>query len=230
VRRVAVVVAAAMLVPAAGAAAHVAIKPPRAAAGSEARLTLEVPNERPAAATRKIDLQMPAGVTAVRARALRGWKLRVREAGGEVRRVTLTAGAGRALTGDQRGRFGLRMTLPATPGRTLVFKVLQTYDNGEVVRWIGPPGTSEPAGRLRLGALAPKEATAPGEAEPDATPAPAPAEPDPGGGDGGDGDDGGVPIWAGIGLILLAAVAGSSLARRRNRRRVEQRYPDEGDS
>jgi uncharacterized protein YcnI len=144
VRRVAVVVAAAMLVPAAGAAAHVAIKPPRAAAGSEARLTLEVPNERPAAATRKIDLQMPAGVTAVRARALRGWKLRVREAGGEVRRVTLTAGAGRALTGDQRGRFGLRMTLPATPGRTLVFKVLQTYDNGEVVRWIGPPGTSEP--------------------------------------------------------------------------------------
>ena len=37
-----------------------------------------------------------------------------------------------------------------------------------------------------------------------------------------DDDDGGVPIWAGIGLILLAAVAGSSLARRRNRRRLER--------
>ena len=36
------------------------------------------------------------------------------------------------------------------------------------------------------------------------------------------GDEGGVPIWAGIGLILLAAVAGSSLARRRNRRRIER--------
>ena len=37
--------------------------------------------------------------------------------------------------------------------------------------------------------------------------------------DGGD-DGGGVPIWAGIGLILLAAVAGSAAARARNRRRM----------
>lgn len=34
------------------------------------------------------------------------------------------------------------------------------------------------------------------------------------------GKDGGVPIWAGIGLILLAAVAGSAAARARNRRRM----------
>jgi hypothetical protein len=31
---------------------------------------------------------------------------------------------------------------------------------------------------------------------------------------------GGVPIWAGIGLILLAAAAGSLAARARNRRRM----------
>ena len=31
-----------------------------------------------------------------------------------------------------------------------------------------------------------------------------------------------VPIWAGIGLIVLAAVAGNGLARRRNRRRLER--------
>jgi hypothetical protein len=36
------------------------------------------------------------------------------------------------------------------------------------------------------------------------------------------GDEGGVPIWAGIGLILLAAVAGSLAARARNRRRMRQ--------
>ena len=35
-------------------------------------------------------------------------------------------------------------------------------------------------------------------------------------------DDGGVPIWAGIGLILLAAVAGSAAARARNRRRMRE--------
>jgi len=34
------------------------------------------------------------------------------------------------------------------------------------------------------------------------------------------GGEGGVPIWAGIGLILLAATAGSLAARARNRRRM----------
>jgi UPF0716 family protein affecting phage T7 exclusion len=31
-----------------------------------------------------------------------------------------------------------------------------------------------------------------------------------------------VPIWAGIGLILLSAIAGNALARRRNRRLLER--------
>ena len=35
-----------------------------------------------------------------------------------------------------------------------------------------------------------------------------------------------VPIWAGIGLILLSAIAGNALARRRNRRLLE-RYDSE---
>jgi hypothetical protein len=42
----------------------------------------------------------------------------------------------------------------------------------------------------------------------------------------GDKDDGGVPIWAGIGLILLAAAAGSLAARARNRRRMRE-FSDE---
>jgi uncharacterized protein YcnI len=223
VRRAVAVVAAVLLGPAAGAAAHVEIDPPRAAAGSDARLSLEVPNERAGAATGRIDVQVPPGVTAVRARALRGWKLRVREADGEVRRATLTAPAGRELTGTERGRFDLRMQLPPTPGRTLTFKVLQTYDDGEVVRWIGPPGTSEPAARLRLGALAREEAQDPAAPEEATTTPAAPAEP------GGGGDDGGgVPSWAGIGLIVLSALAASSLARRRNRRRVEEHYRGRG--
>jgi hypothetical protein len=36
------------------------------------------------------------------------------------------------------------------------------------------------------------------------------------------GEDGGVPIWAGIGLILLAAAAGTLAARARNRRRMRE--------
>ncbi|HZO58698.1 MAG TPA: DUF1775 domain-containing protein [Solirubrobacterales bacterium] len=211
-------VAAALLLPAAAASAHVEIKPARAPAGDEARLTFEVPNERPDAATRRIVIQMPPGVTSAQGDALRGWRLTTRRQGAQVRRATLTAPRGRELTGEQRGRFRLRVGLPRREGATLVFKVLQVYDSGEIVRWLGPEGTSEPAPKLRLTA-AREPAPEPVEPEPDAQAQPQPQESDDGGGDGG----GDVPIWAGVGLILLAAVAGSGLARRRNRRRMEQR-------
>lgn len=38
-----------------------------------------------------------------------------------------------------------------------------------------------------------------------------------------------VPIWAGIGLILLSAIAGNALARRRNRRMLERYDSDRQD-
>ena len=140
----------AVLLPAAAASAHVEIKPPRAPAGDEARLTFEVPNERPDAATKRIVIQMPRGVTSVEGLALRGWRLAIRPQAGDVRRATLTAPRGRELTGEERERFRMRVGLPRREGATLVFKVLQDYDSGEIVRWIGPEGTSEPAPELRL--------------------------------------------------------------------------------
>jgi uncharacterized protein YcnI len=213
--------AAALVAHAGTAVAHVEIKPSRAPAGDEARLTFEVPNERPDSGTRRIVIQMPRGVTSVAADALRGWRLRARAARGSVRRATLTAPRGRELTGEERGRFRLFVGLPLRDGATLTFKVLQVYDSGEIVRWIGPAGTSEPAPTLRLTAAREQPPAQPEEPQP-APAEPAPAE-DPG--DGG-GDEGGVPVWAGVGLILLAAVAGSTLARRRNRRRLEQQKHD----
>ena len=196
--------------PAAPAVAHVEVKPPRAPAGSESRLTFEVPNERPTAATTGIAIQLPVGVTASAAARAGGW--RVRASG---RRVTLTAPSGRELRAEERGRFPLRLRLPVRPRSALVFKVLQTYDSGEVVRWIGPPGTSEPAARLRLTAATQEESQPAQEREP----AQAPTSTEPPAPDGGD-EDGGVPIWAGIGLMVLAAVAGTAAARARNRRRM----------
>jgi periplasmic copper chaperone A len=205
----------------AGAVAHVEFTTERAPAGSDARLTLEVPNERPAAATNRIDIRMPAAVTSVKARALHRWQLEVTKSGNDVRRVTLTAApSGDELTGTEKGRFGLLVGLPARPGTTIVFPVLQTYDDGEVVRWIGPEGTSEPAPRLRLTAAEkvppPEQPSQP--AQPATTPADTTSNKE-GDGDGG----GGVPIVVGIGAMLLAAVAGTTLARRRNRRRMDGR-------
>ena len=38
-----------------------------------------------------------------------------------------------------------------------------------------------------------------------------------------------VPIWAGIGLILLSAVAGTAAARARNRRRMRRDFDERRD-
>jgi uncharacterized protein YcnI len=207
-----VALAAALALPVAAASAHVEVKPKRAAAGGETRLTFEVPNERPDAATTKIAIQLPRGVAAGSGDRSGGWRVRA-----AARRVTLTAPEGRALRGEERGRFPLALRFPLRPGTTLTFKVLQSYDSGEIVRWIGPPGTSEPAPRLRLTAAAQQ----PAEQEDQAGQRPAETQttPQQPANDGG-GDGGGVPIWAGIGLILLAAAAGTLAARARNRRRM----------
>jgi uncharacterized protein len=62
--------------------------------------------------------------------------------------------------------------MPEKPS-TLTFKALQTYSNGEVVRWIGPPDADEPAPQVKLTAVnaegktahAGDEAAAAGDAE-----------------------------------------------------------------
>ena len=154
-RRIATTIAMTMLLAPAAAEAHVEITPKRAPAGSDARLTLEVENERPTSSTRKVDVQIPSGISSVEGRALRGWRLGLRPSSGQPRRITLTAPQGRELSGDEHARFRFVMGLPERAG-TLTLKVLQTYDNGEIVRWIGPPGSSVPAPTLRL--TAPKAA------------------------------------------------------------------------
>ena len=44
--------------------------------------------------------------------------------------------------------FPISTEIPGKAGEELTFKVLQYYDNGEVVRWIGPPNSDEPAPQI----------------------------------------------------------------------------------
>ena len=72
------------------------------------------------------------------------------------------------------------MGVPDKAGGTLAFKAVQTYSNGEVVRWIGPPDADEPAPQVKLTSAPAEE----GAAEPAAAEqAPPPAEADDGGSD-----------------------------------------------
>lgn len=147
-----------------GAAAHVTVQPEEAAAGDFTRLDVRVPNERDNASTTEVELRMPPGFLSVSYERVPGWQVdvamrkldrpveqfgeRVTE---EVGRVTFTAdGESSAIRPGEFQDFGLSVGVPDRPGATLRFPALQTYSGGEVVRWIGPADSEEPAPELRL--------------------------------------------------------------------------------
>lgn len=140
--------------------AHVSVQPTEALAGSETTFLFRVPTERDDAATVKVVLVLPDDppLASVSLEQVPGWPAQtttrvltrpVQTADGPVRtvvsRVTWTA-AGRAeAIGPGEFRSFVILTGPLPAGR-LVFKALQYYSDGTVVRWIDPTGSgAEPA-------------------------------------------------------------------------------------
>jgi periplasmic copper chaperone A len=141
------------------AGAHVTVQPSTAAAGAFTRLDVRVPNEQDKASTTRVQLKLPDGFVFASYEPVSGWNVKVDKAklakpvktdDGEVTEqvsaITWTA------QGDQNGippgafrDFGLSVQVPGKAGDKLTFKAVQTYSNGEVVRWIGPEGSNEPA-------------------------------------------------------------------------------------
>jgi uncharacterized protein YcnI len=119
--------------------AHVEIESDDAQAGKPSTMTLSVPNERDDAGTVKVDLRFPEGATLtdVTAAPTPGWTATVDDAG-----IVWTGGP---LTGEDKVELTFTATLPPD-ANTLEFKALQTYDDGQVVRWIEatPEGGPEP--------------------------------------------------------------------------------------
>jgi periplasmic copper chaperone A len=141
-RIIAGAVAAALALPAT-ASAHVTLQPDTATAGGFTRLDVRVPNEREDSATTRVDVQFPEGFEFASYEPRAGWKVTVRRSG---ERVTRMIWSGGRIEPGQFVDFGLSLRMPeGAPGDRLTFKALQTYDDGEVVRWIGPEDAEEPA-------------------------------------------------------------------------------------
>ena len=204
------------------AAAHVTLQPEETAAGGFTRLDVRVPNERDNAGTTKVDVQFPPGFLFVSFERVPGWNAKMtmrkldkpveqfgEQITEEVGRVTFTAaGEANAIGPGQFRDFGLSVGVPDDkPGTALTFKALQTYSNGEVVRWIGPPDSESPAPQVKLTAAEGEATAAPAAAQPQA---PAAAEDD-------DSSSNTLSIIALIvGLAgLVAGVAALVMARRR---------------
>jgi uncharacterized protein YcnI len=140
-----------------------------------------VPNERDNASTTKVVVQMPPGFLSVSYEPVPGWDVELtmrqldepveqfgEQVTEEVGRITFTAdGEANAIQTGQFRDIGLSVAVPeGQPGSKLTFKALQTYSNGEVVRWIGPPDSEEPAPQVELTAAEEEEAPAPAAEEP----------------------------------------------------------------
>ncbi len=171
-RRAIVVVAVALsavLIVASAAGVHVTVQPGSAAKGSFSIFSFSVPNEEADANTVKLEVTFPVKnpIPFVSVKPMPGWTISTEKAkldkpvktdDGEiteaVTKVTWTATAG----GLNPGEFDL-FTVSAGPLPTntkqLAFPTLQTYSNGEVVRWIqatakGAPEPDFPVPTLTL--------------------------------------------------------------------------------
>ncbi len=169
---------AAALVLTSVAAAHVTLNPQEWEAGGFARFAVRVPNESENADTIEVTVRFPQSIISASFQPLPGWERSIEmepldqpieEEGEQITEhiASVTWTGGRIAPGEFE-EFGVSFRVPETPGQELVFPAIQTYSDGEVVRWIGPPDSEEPAPRVMITEPQPEEAQA---APPASTPA-----------------------------------------------------------
>lgn len=194
------------------AAAHVTVNPSTATQGGYTKVSFRVPNESDSASTTKLEVNLPAEspIGSVSVKPVPGWtavaeksklatpvKVHESEITEAVTKITWTAAAGSEIKPGTFQEFDVSLgPLPATD--QLIFKALQTYSDGSVVRWIDEPTTDgsepeSPAPVLKLTAA---------EAAPAAAPSSAPAPEAAAESDGGDSG----AVWGVAGLV--AGLAG----------------------
>ena len=157
--------------------AHVTISPEEAVKGSDAVLTFNVPNEMDNANTTQVEISFPTDHPIAEASVLPipGWtakqtsvavKTPIKTDSGDVTdavgTITWTGGS---IEPGQFQEFTVSVGLPDSTG-PLVFKALQTYSNGQVVRWIevataGGAEPEHPAPAITLTAAKSDTATTP---------------------------------------------------------------------
>ncbi|RZU54313.1 uncharacterized protein YcnI [Krasilnikovia cinnamomea] len=209
------------------ASAHVTVNPNSATQGGYTKVAFRVPNEKDTANTTAVEINLPADtpIASVSLKPLPGWsattvksklatpiKKHDTEITEAVTKITWTAAdANSQIKPGQFQEFEVSLgPLPAT--NQIVFKSLQTYSDGDIVRWIDVPAAGQeepehPAPVLKLAA---------GNGDPHAAAAAAPAAAT----SGHDGEADGTN-WlglAGLGLGLAGLVAGLLAYRRAGQR------------
>jgi len=151
------------------ASAHVTVNPNQAVQGGFTKLTFRVPNEKDTASTVKLEVVVPTDkpIAFMSVKPVPGWTVAIErsklaapvktgegEISEAVSKLTWTASnADSAVKPGQFQEFEVSAgPLPDT--EMIIFKALQTYSDGEIVRWIDEPSSGaeaeHPAPVLRL--------------------------------------------------------------------------------
>ncbi|GAA1820497.1 YcnI family protein [Planosporangium flavigriseum] len=152
------------------ASAHVTVNPKEATQGGYSKLTFRVPNEKDSAATTQVEVNLPqdAPITSVSVKPVNGWTAEVTKSkldkpiktgDGELTQAVtkIVWKADTPAAAIQPGQFQ-EFDVSAGPlpkVDKIVFKALQTYSDGDVVRWIEEPAAdgkepAHPAPTLKL--------------------------------------------------------------------------------
>ena len=147
--------------------AHVTAQPGNAAQGGNAKVAFRTPNEEDSAATVKLEVSFPTDhpIPSVLTEPIPGWTATVEKAklatpiktdDGEVTQaVSKITWSGGQIAPGQFEDFSVSLESLPSDTNKLVFKAVQTYSNGDVVRWIddtpaGGPEPEHPAPTLTL--------------------------------------------------------------------------------
>jgi periplasmic copper chaperone A len=202
------------------ASAHVSVTPSSVQPGSTTELTFRVPNEEAGAATIRLTVQIPTEhpIAQLLAKPVAGWTVTVRTTRLNKPLVTddgtfhsvvsqVTWAGGRILPGQYQDFSLSADPIPDVP-TTLVFKALQGYSNGDVVRWIDVPQPGEPEPEHPAPVLTVEKASTSGGSMDAMTQ---------NGSTSGSGGSGGKGVaWVALVVAVIAAVlAGSSFVRSR---------------
>lgn len=157
----------------AAAQAHVSFHPNAIPQGSFVTTNVRVPNEEDNAATTSVRMKLPDGVLSAQGQPPAGWRFAAKtkklakpvktDDGTITTEVTEVDFTGGRIPVGQFANFPITLSIPASAkqGDVVAFPTVQTYSDGDVVRWIGPPTDEHPSPTIDI--------TAPGTATLDVT-------------------------------------------------------------
>src|SRR5687768_16299026 len=124
---------------------HVTVRSDNPEPGGFAVYTVRVPNESETGSTIRIEVQIPDGLEASRYQPTPGWTMSIENG------VLLIEGG--TIAPGQFEEFRFQARNPEEPG-AISFPAVQTYDDGEVVNWMGEPESETPASVVEIATAA----------------------------------------------------------------------------